>query len=586
MQLTWSNDLPEQGNLRDRWDALVLQMEKPEVFYTWEWAAAVVRAYGSKLQPWIGTAYEGEELVGVVALARPSPTEAVFLAGSTADYCDFLSPPAKRQEFVEQVLRRLKADGIRALILANLPADSVTVAALEGNRCFRSFVRTGYVCAQVQLGSKDERQALTQSIVQKKMLRRSLRSLEQLGPLTLQHQSGDGLRGGMLEAFFSMHVARFLCTGRISNLVSPERRRFLTELARLLSGRGWFDLTSLCAGSRVAGYNYGFRFQGSWFWYQPTLENEFEEFSPGFCLLAKIVEAASQDPDAQVVDLGLGAEGYKERFANAQRTILHVTLSRSAFGYWRSKGRYRATEALKKRAKLESFARRVQSGILRGRQRVRENGRLRTLTWVGKRLGKLLVSQDEVRLYQWQNGTRNHENGPGPVPLHWETLAHAALRYSEDRETLDYLLRSAQRFRSRLHSGYSLLGPDGVAQHFAWVAPYEGFAMAELGETLHAPTPASVMIFDCWTPRELRGQGLYGRTIGPLAARLSAEGKDVWIFSAAANPASVAGIEKAGFEMRFSLLKRKVLAWSKTRQAAAETRQQQPAEGLSKEAVR
>ena len=127
MRLTWTNGLPEQEKLREQWNALVFQMEKPEVFYTWEWAAAVARVYGSSAEPWIATAYEGDELVGVAALAKSSATEAVFLAGTTADYCDFISLPGKRNELVAQVLQAAEEAGIRTLVLANLPADSATV---------------------------------------------------------------------------------------------------------------------------------------------------------------------------------------------------------------------------------------------------------------------------------------------------------------------------------------------------------------------------------------------------------------------------------------------------------------------------
>src|SRR5437763_4358332 len=107
MRLTWTVGLPQDEKLREKWNALVLQMEKPEVFYTWEWAAAFVRSYGDSVQPWIATAYDEDELIGIVALARSSATEAVFLNGTTADYCDFISAPARRKEFVEHVLRSL-----------------------------------------------------------------------------------------------------------------------------------------------------------------------------------------------------------------------------------------------------------------------------------------------------------------------------------------------------------------------------------------------------------------------------------------------------------------------------------------------
>lgn len=588
MRLTWTNELSEQKKLRERWNALVLQMEKPEVFYTWEWAAAVARAYAGSVEPWVATAYEGDELVGVAALAKSSATEAVFLAGTTADYCDFISLPERRKEFVAHVLHALQQAGTRTVVLANLPADSATVAELKVNQSFKSFLRTGYVCGQVRLGSEEERRSLFDSLLKKKkkMMRRSLNSLQRMGPVTLRHDLGAGLANSVLDKFCATQVARFLATGRLSNLVRKERREFLRELARLLAEQGWFDLMSLHAGDPVVAWNYGFRFQGSWFWYQPTIVNKFEALSPGHCLLAKIVEDACRDPETHLVDLGLGAEGYKERFANAQRTTLHATLSCSSADLWRVRGRYHVAEAIKMRSGLESLARRAQAVGRGGQKRVQENGWADTLAWAGRRLRKSIVSTDEVLFFRWLPATEDSGQGQGLVSLDWETLAVAAMRYSEDRETLDYLLRSAARFRSGKNRGYVVLGADGVAQHFAWVAPYEGFAMAELKEVLRAPSLASIMIFDCWTPRELRGQGLYGRMIGQLAALLSAEGKDVWIFSAAANPASLAGIEKAGFQMQLSLSRRKVLLWAKTRRESRGTQERKQAEALSNEAVR
>ena len=136
MHLTWTKDLSEQ--LREQWNVLVLQMEKPEVFYTWEWTAAVTRAFQGGVEPWIATAYEGDELIGVAALAKPSATEAVFLAGNTADYCDFISLPGRRKEFVGEVLQALKQSGTQTVVLANLPAESATVAALKSNQSFKN----------------------------------------------------------------------------------------------------------------------------------------------------------------------------------------------------------------------------------------------------------------------------------------------------------------------------------------------------------------------------------------------------------------------------------------------------------------
>ena len=59
--------------------------------------------------------------------------------------------------------------------------------------------------------------------------------------------------------------------------------------------------------------------------YQPTFDRREEEHSPGHCLLSRIVTEACDTDAMKVVDLGLGAEGYKERFGNSTRQTLDVT---------------------------------------------------------------------------------------------------------------------------------------------------------------------------------------------------------------------------------------------------------------------
>ena len=92
---------------------------------------------------------------------------------------------------------------------------------------------------------------------------------------------------------------------------------------------GWLVLTRLLVGDEPVAWNYGFQFAGSWFYYQPTFDARWRQYSPGFCLLTKMVEQACDDPEIQFLDLGLGEEGYKERFANGHRQTLHATITNS-----------------------------------------------------------------------------------------------------------------------------------------------------------------------------------------------------------------------------------------------------------------
>ena len=120
---------------------------------------------------------------------------------------------------------------------------------------------------------------------------------------------------------------------------------------------GWIALTRLCAGDQPVAWNYGFRFAGSWFYYQPTFDTSLERYSPGVCLLSKMVEEACDDATIDVIDLGLGAEGYKERFATGVRETLHITMATSAAICLKAKMRYRAATMVKSVPRLENWIR-------------------------------------------------------------------------------------------------------------------------------------------------------------------------------------------------------------------------------------
>jgi CelD/BcsL family acetyltransferase involved in cellulose biosynthesis len=338
-------------------------MEHPEVFYTYEWALAVDRAYGASVRPLLLLGQEGDSLVGVVALATDTDErKTFFLAGTTADYCDFVCDPRRRPEFIGAVFTELQKLNLSMLVLANLPMDSATSGALRAaarSHGYSSFSRPAYLCAQIVLGTSAERETLKESVTRRKALRYALKCLGKQGPVTIHHlKSWDRLQPA-LPQFIKAHISRFLATGRASNLASPERQSFLTELAKLQSDAGWLVLTCLLVGERPVAWNYGFQFSGSWFYYQPTFDSDLQQFSPGFCLLSKIVEDACDNPQIKLVDLGLGAEGYKERFATAGRQTLHVTVTTSTARRLRETVRYYGATAVKSAPRLEHWVRRL-----------------------------------------------------------------------------------------------------------------------------------------------------------------------------------------------------------------------------------
>jgi CelD/BcsL family acetyltransferase involved in cellulose biosynthesis len=359
--------IPEDSSLQGRWNDLALQMERPKVFYTCEWALAVQSAYQATLKPLLFLGYDGDELVGVASLAADTNDQnASFLAATTADYCEFLSHPERRGEFVDAVFAELRQMGVKGLVLASLPADSATPAALRSatkKYGFHQYIRPASLCPQVELGSAAQRQELKTTVTRKRQVRRCLKAMEREGPVTCTYlKSWDQIRA-VLPDFVGIQVARFRARNGVSFLSAPERQFFLEDLARRFGDTGIVTVTTLKIGERRVAWSYGFQFHGGWSLYQTTFDTRDEENSPGYCLLAKIlIEACGMDTFS-VVDMGLGAEAYKEWFANSTRQTLYATLTTSPLRHWRGIARYRIATEVKRFPKLEAAIRNARSRL-------------------------------------------------------------------------------------------------------------------------------------------------------------------------------------------------------------------------------
>ena len=567
LRLVLLREIPDDLNLRQKWNALVMAVDQPQVFYTYEWSLAVHRAYHETLAALLFLGYEGESLCGVAALATDSQASQVsFLCATTGDYCDFLSAPESRAAFVSAVLTELRTQGFVRFTLTNLPADSTTLEVLEKlskQNGYHFFARTAYECAQVCL-SRLERQPAGGKLILPcaRKLHRSLNAMRREAPVRFEHVRSWNAAESTVPKFSKAHVARFLATGRISNLARRDRRFFLQELAKLLSESGWLTITQLQSESNVYAWNYGFQFAGSWFWYQPTFDSSREKLSPGLCLLVKIIEEAAQNPAMKIVDLGLGAEGYKDIFAHQTRKTLYVTLHASLAQHAREIARYFAARAVKASPQVERVIRAVLAKGQKVIGRVSRDGTWPTLGWLTRRFRDFLWSSTEV--FFLESGTvLPQAKGTKLERLDLNRLATAVQQYVDDTSTCAYLIRSASRLKDDAAQGFGLIDGEGNWLHFAWVAPFDGFFLSELNEKVEAPSGDCIMLFDCWTPAAVRGRGYYGQTVGLISKLIRDQGKRPWIFTAATNIASVRGLERAGFQRRYSLVRQHILWWQR-----------------------
>jgi len=442
-----------------------------------------------------------------------------------------------------------------------LPADSSALTALRklsAAHGYQLYARTAYHCAQISLSGLERLPNSQISLPRARAIRRSLSALARKESAELTHARTPREAESVLPQFIQTHVARFLATGRISNLAHRARQTFLLELAKLLADRGWLTVSRLTSGDKTFAWNYGFQFEGTWFWYQPTFDNRYAKLSPGLCLLAKMVEGAAATPALGTIDLGLGAEEYKEAFSNQTQETLYVTLRHSRIRHAGEILRFRLATLVKSSPNAEAKVRTLVGRLRDVRAKMISLGVLPVLRGFVQRLAALVYSKTEVIFFEFAGLNQAGRTG-ALVPLDLNMLADAVCQHVDDHLTCSYLVRCAARLQKAVADGFALIDDQGGFVHFAWVTAFDGFFLSELNSKVGAPSPDSVMIFDCWTPLSSRGHGYYGDAIAQLACRMREAGKKPWIFSAATNTLSIRGLQKAGFEKRYSMIRQNLL---------------------------
>lgn len=561
VRVTVLKEIPQDADLSEAWNTLVLSMENPEVFFTYQWALAASRGFQGSFSTLLFLVYDFEQLVGVAALAvgPKAPRAAFFLTSSSADYCDIVSAPENRAAVLVALLEEIQKLGLSDVVLANVPSNSATLKELPDIAASRHFYvasRTAYDCGVVQLGGDEQRENVLRTVTGKGRERRALKKLETLGSVNVIHLTEPDQIGTSLESIISAQISRFLASNRVSPLVGPERRAFLQQLSSLLSRSGWLKISQLEIDGRPVAWNYGFRFGGSWFWYLPTFQMQYEHVSPGSCLLRLLVEEGAKDASVKMLDLGLGDEPYKERFANTMRQTRYVHLSRGLNRHVASIGRQMVSSAAARFPELGDKIREARTFCQAVASRLHANGWVATARQSLRKAVRSVAFEDEVLLFEAPEAQLD-DVGIQLAPLTWEHLVEASISNAGDEATLRYLMRCARRLKKSIASGFLLQDDAGRPIHFLWIDKYDGFRLAEIDHTLESSSVEAAMIFDCWTPVADRGRGHYAMSIRAAAAILRKETRAAWIFSGASNVPSLRSILKAGFLYRFSLSRRR-----------------------------
>jgi CelD/BcsL family acetyltransferase involved in cellulose biosynthesis len=352
------------AELRGDWADVASADPDTNVFLTWQWAQTWWRHFGAAAdghelhivvvrdsQGVVGIAPLFRSRVGVGPLAVPALQRINHDSGdyggmlltrradeAVALLVDHLGAQLQRDVAVV-VLSRLASDArFTALLGDELVRHAATIETLVeqlGEACLFTDVRSGFSLAKQ---------------AKKHKIRQRLRRLgEQHGDVTFVEHTGDSLDAG-LDRLVSLHDRRWeeLDEPMQGLLAEPARRAFLLDAIRALDTEGMVTLLSIEAAGTPVAVELDFVHENRVFLFKGAFDPAFAAFSPGQLLHHRVFEDGLAD-GIDVFDFCRGDAQYKRRWANGERHLSTVTLSRPGLPGAVSRQRFRVSRAVERR---------------------------------------------------------------------------------------------------------------------------------------------------------------------------------------------------------------------------------------------
>lgn len=351
--------------LRDEWDAAACASVDANVFLTWEWLRTWWRHFGEQRPDAHLHIVVLRDELGIVAAAPLYRTErgvgpvrvAVLqtIAHDAGDYGGVILV-RRHAEAIDTLLdlcvARLRNHA--AVVLSRLPDDGVLVdrlraAAVDPARATKLVV-TESALADAVCPYTDVREGynLTKHL-KKHKIRQRMRRLSEKHEVAFEYHTGPTLDEG-LDRLVAVHEARW--DDREEEMqglfADSDHAEFLLDGIRALDRAGWLRLLTLTADGRTVSAELDFDFAGRVYMFKGAFDPAFGEFSPGQLTHYRVFEDGIAR-GVEEFDFMRGDHPYKRRWANADRSLVSVTLTRPGLAGKLAAGRHRAARTLETR---------------------------------------------------------------------------------------------------------------------------------------------------------------------------------------------------------------------------------------------
>ncbi len=283
----------------------------------------------------VAVAYQGQEVAGIAPLFFSRNKEnapALLLLGSieVSDYLDVIASGENLPRFIDGLFDFLdssEAPPWRVLDWCNILDSSPTLAAMETAARRKGW---NYSCERLQhsprialpgdwdtyLAGLDKKQ--------RHEIRRKMRRLDESGvPVRIYTVTDPATLEAESNAFIDMMAQ----DDEKANFLTPPMREFMRGVVSCAFEADCLQLTFLEINGEKAAAYLNFNYLNQIWVYNSGLNRQFNEYSPGWVLLANLLKEANEN-HVEEFDFMRGDEDYKYRFGAVDRYVTRAVVRR------------------------------------------------------------------------------------------------------------------------------------------------------------------------------------------------------------------------------------------------------------------
>jgi len=315
-------------SLENCWNSLLEKSGSDNIFLTFEWLFTWWEVFGEdKELCLLLIKKEGEEIIGIAPLMISKGfrflgrrlRKVEFIGSGKCDYHDFIIIEKRGEalksifDFFSKEYRLWDVIGLR-----HIPETSPNLQLLRSKEINNGLLGVEYIidqCPYIFLYGDWDKFVKNLSRHLRQDLRRQKRRLEKRGAISVTQVQENGDPRENLQLLNKMFQQRIGDKKEDSDFFKGKNLSFLTKIYQVMLSRHWLSISALFLDDKMIAYVFGFKYRGTFYYWNVSFNPAYHSFSPGKILTGDIIKDCIED-DIRVFDFLSGNEEYKLKWTD------------------------------------------------------------------------------------------------------------------------------------------------------------------------------------------------------------------------------------------------------------------------------